>query len=104
MPDLKDIIAREIIPGYSAKFLHGEQSTMAFWDIKRGSVMPPHQHPHEQITYIASGTLEMRIGDELFTFTKGMCHVIPPHTQHSAVALENCTVIDAFSPARDDYR
>ena len=104
MPDLKAISSREVIPGYSAKFVHGDQSTLAFWDVSKGSVMPPHRHPHEQITYIAEGTLEMMIGQELYTFTKGMCHVIPPHTTHSAVALEDCRIIDAFSPARDDYR
>ncbi len=104
MPDLQDMIAREIIPGYSAKFLHGQQSTLAFWNIVKGSPMPRHQHPHEQLTYVAEGVIEMTIGEETFVFTKGMCHVIPPDTPHSAVALEDCKVIDAFSPARDDYR
>ena len=104
MPDLKEIKAREIIPGFSARFVHGTQSTLAFWDIKKGSVMPRHQHLHEQITYVAEGTIEMVIGDEQFLFTQGMSHVIPPHTPHSAIAVEDCKVIDSFSPARDDYR
>ena len=104
MPDLEEIKAREIIPGYSARFIHGEQSTLAFWDIKKGSIMPVHQHPHEQITYVAEGAIDMVIGQEAFLFTRGMCHVIPPHTPHSAVAVEDCKIIDSFSPARDDYR
>lgn len=104
MPDLKDIQAREIIPGFSAKFLHGEQSTLAFWDIKKGSVMPEHHHLHEQLTYVAAGAIEMMIGGKKFLFTQGMCHVIPPHTPHSAVAVEDCKIIDSFSPAREDYR
>ena len=98
------MIAREIIPGYVAKFIHGAQTTIAFWDIKKGSPMPLHHHPHEQITYVAEGAIQMTIGDESFLFTKGMCHVIPSNTPHSAIAVEDCTVIDAFSPARDDYR
>lgn len=104
MPDLEETKAREIIPGYFARFIHGEHSTLAFWDIKKGSIMPVHQHPHEQITYVAEGAIDMMIGHEQFLFTRGMCHVIPPHTPHSAVAVEDCKIIDSFSPARDDYR
>ncbi|MBE7169910.1 MAG: cupin domain-containing protein [Williamsia sp.] len=104
MPALEEIGAREIIPGFFGRFIHGEQSSLAFWDIKKGSVMPEHQHPHEQITFVTEGAIQMVIGGKEFLFTRGMCHVIPPHTPHSAVAVEDCTVIDSFSPARDDYR
>ena len=66
--------------------------------------MPEHQHPHEQITHILSGELEMMIGGEKILFTAGSVHVIPSNTPHGAVAISDCKVIDAFSPARDDYR
>ena len=104
MPHLEEIKAREIIPGFFGRFVHGAQSTLAFWDIKKGSVMPEHHHLHEQITYVAEGVIEMAIGGERFLFTRGMSHVIPPHTPHSAIAIEDCTIIDSFSPAREDYR
>ncbi|MEJ7767831.1 MAG: cupin domain-containing protein [Chitinophagaceae bacterium] len=104
MTALNDIASREIIPGFHAKFVHGVQSTMAFWDIKKGSSMPEHFHAHEQITYISEGELEMYIGGEKILFTTGMVHVIPANTPHSAIALKDSRVIDSFSPARDDYR
>lgn len=104
MIKLNDISSVEMIPGFHAKFIHGEKSTLAFWDIKKGSVMPEHFHVHEQITHVLEGDMEMIIGGEKFLFTSGMVHIIHSNTPHSAVALTDCRVIDSFSPARDDYR
>ncbi len=104
MLHLDDLPEKEILPGFFGKFLHGQHSTLAFWDIKKGSRLPPHHHVHEQITCVVKGELEMTIGGEDFIFTAGMVHVIPPGVPHSAVALEDCTVIDSFSPAREDYK
>ena len=104
MTNLSNIPSKELIPGFHGKFIHGQQSTLAFWDIKQGCIMPQHQHPHEQITHIVSGELEMVIGGEKMLFTAGTVHVIPSNTPHGAVAITDCKVIDAFAPARDDYR
>jgi quercetin dioxygenase-like cupin family protein len=104
MINIKDIPAREIVPGFFGKFIHGEQSTLAFWEIKKGHTLPLHHHVHEQITYIVSGELEMVIGDEKHVLTSGMTNVIPSNLPHSGFALTDCVVIDTFCPVRDDYR
>ena len=77
---------------------------MAIWDIHKDAVLPEHQHVHEQITYILEGRLEMVIGGEKYLLTAGTVHVIPSNTPHSAIAQTDCKVIDAFAPARNDYR
>ena len=94
MTHLDDIRAKEILPGFSGKFIHGAQTTLGIWEIKAGSRLPEHQHVHEQITYIQEGELEMRIGGEEMVFTAGMVHVIPSNTPHSAIARTHCKVID----------
>lgn len=104
MENLRDIPAREIRPGFFGKMLHGKQSTLAIWNIKKGSTLPEHEHFHEQLTYVVEGELEMIIGGEKYLLTAGSVHAIHPHVPHSAVALTDCKVIDAFAPARDDYR
>jgi quercetin dioxygenase-like cupin family protein len=104
MRHLSDIPAKEIRPGFFGKMVHGEASTLAFWDIRKGSVLLEHHHVHEQTTYIVEGELEMMIGGEKYLLTPGMVHVITSETPHSAVAITDCKVIDSFSPARDDYR
>ncbi|HTL10058.1 MAG TPA: cupin domain-containing protein, partial [Chitinophagaceae bacterium] len=81
---LTDIPTRELRPGFFGKFIHGEKSTMTVWEIAKGSIMDTHQHPHEQITYVQEGELEMTIGGILYHFTAGSTHVIPSNTPHSA--------------------
>jgi quercetin dioxygenase-like cupin family protein len=78
--------------------------TLGYVDIKAGSVLGEHQHVHEQITLILAGQLDMKIGGQPYSLTAGMCHVIPSGTLHSAYAVTDCTVIDVFNPARDDYK
>lgn len=104
MQKLTDIPGKEFIPGFNGRFVHGAQSTLSFVDIKKGSRLPEHRHVHEQITHIVEGELEMIIGGEKYLFTPGTVHVIPSNMPHSAYAITDCKVIDAFSPARDDYR
>ena len=104
MEFLNDIPAREFLPGFFGRFLHGASSTLSYVTIIKGSRLPTHQHMHEQITHIIEGELEMIIGDQQFVFTPGSVHVIPGNMPHSAYALTDCKVLDFFSPARDDYR
>ncbi|GGA89665.1 cupin domain-containing protein [Puia dinghuensis] len=104
MQNLSDIPVKQTLPGFFGKMVHGDKGTLAIWDIKKDSVLPGHQHPQEQITYMVEGEMEMTIGGEKYLLTAGCVHVIPSNVPHSAHALTDCTVIDSFSPARDDYR
>jgi quercetin dioxygenase-like cupin family protein len=104
MQHLNDIKGKEIVPGFYGRFVHGDKITLSFVDVKKGSTIQEHHHPHEQVTYILEGELEMIIGGEKMVLTAGTVHVIPGDTPHSARALTNCRVLDAFSPVREDYR
>jgi quercetin dioxygenase-like cupin family protein len=104
MQYLNDIPAKEIRPGFFGKMIHGDKSTLTFWEIKKGSVLEEHHHYHEQITHILEGELKMKIGSKEYLLTAGAVHVIPSNVPHSAIAITDCKVIDSFAPARDDYR
>jgi quercetin dioxygenase-like cupin family protein len=104
MQHLEDIPVKQLLPGFFGKMVHGESSSLVFWDIKKGSVLTEHSHIHEQITHIVEGELEMVIGGKKYLFTAGSVHVIPSLVPHSALAITDCRVIDSFAPARDDYR
>ncbi len=104
MQHLNDIPVKQTLPGFFGKMVHGDTSSLVFWEIKKGGVSPEHHHVHEQITCIQEGELEMVIGGEKYLLTAGNVHVIPSHTPHSAFAVTDCRVIDSFAPARDDYR
>ena len=104
MQHIKDTPARELVAGFTGHYVHGKDMTLGYVEIKAGNDLPQHQHPHEQITYIIDGQLDMIIGGRPYTLTAGMYFVIPSNTPHGAVAVTDCKVIDVFNPVREDYR
>ena len=70
---------------------------------EKGGVGEPHKHPHSQVTYVESGAFEMTIGDEKRIIRKGDGYYVPPETMHGCICLEPGLLIDAFSPAREDF-
>ncbi len=101
--DLSDLQAKQIVPGFNGKFLHSENITVAHWDIKAGSSIPPHQHVNEMIVNVISGKLELTIGPEKKILSAGMCGIIPGNVPHTAFAHTDCYVIDVFYPVRSEY-
>ena len=104
MPQLKQQNSKQLAPGLTGYYAHGKDMTLGLVEIKKGSDLPQHKHPHEQITYIVEGELDMTIGGEYCKLTTGMFYVIPSNTLHGAVAVTDCKVIDVFNPVREDYR
>ena len=104
MDYIKNIKSKELAKGITGYYAHGKQMSFGYVELKAGSNIPTHQHVHEQITYIMEGELDMVIGGKPCLLTAGMYYVIPSNTPHSAIAKTDCKVIDAFSPAREDYK
>src|SRR6266852_3248821 len=60
--------------------------------LKKGCIVPRHQHMNEQITYILEGALRFRLGangDEQVDVRAGEVLHIPSDLPHSAEALED---------------
>jgi quercetin dioxygenase-like cupin family protein len=100
---VSDIKPREIVPGFNGRFIHSENITIAYWDIKAGSSIPAHQHVHEMMVNVISGKLELTIGNETKVLEPGMAGVIPSNIPHKAKAVTDCKIIDVFYPVRTDY-
>ena len=101
---LKDIQAKEMVPGYLARFVHSENMTFSYWDVKAGSIMPEHIHTHEQINILIEGEFELTIEGEERKVLPGMVNVIPSNSKHSGKAITDCIIMDVFSPVREDYK
>jgi quercetin dioxygenase-like cupin family protein len=101
--DLSSLPEKELIPGFHGKFIHGDSLTIAFWQVKAGSVLPEHSHIHEQISMVDSGQFEMTIGERTEVLTIGKPVVIPSGVPHSGKALTDCVIRDVFCPARPEY-
>jgi len=102
--DLKTIEKRELVPGYKARFVHSDNITLAFWEIKAGSKLPAHSHAHEQVSQITEGEFELTIAESTFVLKPGKVAIIPSNAEHSGKAITDCKIVDTFYPVREDYR
>ncbi len=91
----------EIVPGFYGRVFQGEDMTVVHVRIEKGSQLPEHRHPNEQITSVLSGELEMVVGGEKKVCTAGDVVVIPGNVAHSGYAHSDCRVIDVFRPKRE---
>ena len=101
---LDRVAVREIFPGLRARLVHTDHVSHSWVEVDEGATFPEHQHPHEQIVNVLSGELELVVDGVAHRLTPGMVFVIPPNAKHSGRGVTACRVLDAFAPARDDYR
>lgn len=62
-----------------------------------------HNHPHVQSTYVQSGRFAFTVDGETFEIGPGDSFVIPSGATHGCLALEAGTLIDTFTPRREDF-
>lgn len=80
----------------------GNQLMQMKVELAKGSKLPEHQHPHEQVSFLMSGHLRLWVGGVQHDMFAGDTVMIPSNVLHSAEALEDCVAIDTFSPPRAD--
>lgn len=102
--DLRNIQTRELFPGYEGRFLHSQNMTFVYWEIKAGSEVPGHSHPHEQVVNVIEGDFELTVDYETEILKPRSVVIIPPNAKHSGKAFTDCRIIDVFYPIREDYR
>lgn len=101
---LMELPERELLPGYFGRFVHTDRMTLVSWNIRAGSPLPEHSHPHEQIATLLEGEYEMTVDGQVHQMRAGSVVVIPGGVRHSGLAKSECRIIDVFQPPRDEYR
>ncbi|HOI81577.1 MAG: cupin domain-containing protein [Thermovirgaceae bacterium] len=102
--DTNSLVPKEVVKGVHGKFVHSPHMTMAWWHIEEGAMLPEHSHEHEQVVNVIEGTLEISSGGKKWTLGPGSVLAIPSGVPHLARGVTECRVIDAFYPAREDYK
>ena len=96
----------QVSPMLDRKLITGERMMMAHVYLKKGCVVPRHQHENEQLTYILDGALRFWIGadekQEVILRAGEVLH-IPSMVWHKAEAIEDTLDLDVFSPPRQDW-
>ncbi len=62
-----------------------------------------HQHPHTQVTYVASGVFEYTVDGRTYTIQSGDSCYVPPNAVHGCRCIAAGVLIDIFSPMREDF-
>ena len=97
-----DMIEKHPTDGAMGRIVHGEGLTMAHWVFDEGTVLPAHEHIHEQIAFVVEGRLELTVGTDRRILEAGDAALIPGGVRHEARAVTRCHVIDSFTPKRED--
>src|SRR3954462_11938475 len=88
------------------RIITGDRMMITHVYLKKGCVVPRHQHENEQITYVLEGALRFRLGAEGTQQVDGRAGevlTIPSNLPHSAEALEDTLDVDIFDPPRRDW-
>lgn len=98
-----DVIAE----GRTRYLAHTENLMVAVVDFNDGPASepdPPHSHPHEQVSYVASGEIILIIGEEKTHLVEGDLFSVQADVPHAVQTLsKHVRLIDAFNPIRKDF-
>ena len=98
-----DIPEEQMSAAISRQVIHGETMTVARIRLRKGAVVPLHQHTNEQISMVESGLMRFVISGEERILRSGETLTIPPNAPHLVEALEDSRALDLFSPVREDW-
>ena len=82
---------------------HEQLMVVAFRFGAEGAIGALHNHPHVQSTYVESGRFRFTLGYETREVGPGDSFVIPSDQTHGCVCLAPGTLVDCFTPRRDDF-
>lgn len=82
---------------------HGSDLMMVTVQFDAGAVGPVHRHPHRQVSYVVSGRFEIEIAGERQVLETGDSFYVAANLEHGAKALTAGTLVDVFTPTRQDF-
>ena len=93
-----------VAPGVQRAILAYEESVMLVKvKFEKGAIGTLHQHPHVQITYVASGQFEVELGGVKKVLHQGETFFVASNVWHGVICLEEGVLMDTFSPMRKDF-
>jgi quercetin dioxygenase-like cupin family protein len=82
---------------------HGPDLMMVVVEFQPGAVGALHAHSHRQVTYVAAGAFEVSVDGTWQVLGPGDCFYAAAGVEHGVVAREAGTLVDVFTPAREDF-
>jgi quercetin dioxygenase-like cupin family protein len=82
---------------------HGTDLMMVRVEFEKNAIGTIHQHPHRQASYIVAGRFLVTVGTEKRELSAGDVFYASADTPHGVLALEKATLVDVFTPVREDF-
>lgn len=90
-------------PGVRRRILQAQGGLMLMEvQFAAGAAGYEHNHVHEQISYCVAGRFEYSLEGRAHVLSQGESIYVPSNARHGAKALEAGTLIDVFTPLRED--
>jgi unsaturated pyranuronate lyase len=83
--------------------VHGPAMYQMLAQLDAGSRLPEHQHRQEQIAHVLSGRIRLIAGGVPHELVAGESFYLASNVPHAIETIEDTTVLDTFSPPREDY-
>ena len=102
----EDLPREKLSETIERRLVTGDRMMLSHVYIKKGGLVPRHQHENEQLTYILEGGLRFWIGEDesqQIDVMAGEVLHIPSMVFHKAEALADTLDVDVFSPPREDW-
>ncbi len=94
----------DIVPGIKRRTIAaGATMYQMRAELAAGSRLPEHAHPQEQIAHVVKGRMKMIVAGVAHELATGDAIYLASNVPHGVETIEDTTVIDTFSPPRDDY-
>lgn len=99
---------KEVIGDKRERYLtHTDNLMMVVIDFNDGPTSepdPPHDHPHEQMSYVAEGEVIFFLDGVPHPLKKGDMFTVQPNVSHSVQLLtQHVRLVDTFTPLREDF-
>jgi quercetin dioxygenase-like cupin family protein len=94
----------EIAPGIKRRTIAvGASMYQMRAELTAGSRLPEHSHFQEQIAHVVKGRMKLIVAGVPHELRAGDAFYLASNVPHGVETIEDTTVIDTFSPAREDY-
>jgi quercetin dioxygenase-like cupin family protein len=100
----RDILWEPAGEGIRRKVLtYGSEVMMVRVAFEAGAVGSLHSHSHIQCSLVEEGVFDITIGGRTERLRKGDSFLVPSNAIHGAAAVEAGTLLDVFTPMREDF-
>jgi quercetin dioxygenase-like cupin family protein len=93
----------QLNPLYTRQVIHSDTMTVVRVSFKKGCEVATHNHPNEQVSMVKQGTLKFVVDGKEHIVKAGEIMRIPSNVVHSVQAVEDCVMVEVFSPRRQDW-